>query len=338
VTDKKIAIPEFDPQTAVYSPTESANFALETIEKIRTNSTRGVRLGIPQLDNYFAAMLPGQLCAIIAQTSNYKSGFMHFWERMIAAQLVAEGRLDEAIIHVSVEEPVEEQMYHLLASDIGTDAGRLARGDVQDWSKLQAAAVRVGQIPIWRIGDAICRPDDAQELYLSNMARSILELCSGNVTGIPVKPAAIFFDYLQAFPYDPEHRKLGEEKRRLQVREDLYRLRVAAAKFNCPVIVAVQAKQHLEGATGDLRMPGIYDGEESSSIAQRADRVICLWMPARTHPVGSWINQNGVNFTVQENMLMIKIAKQRGGLPAGQTFECRIDFARNNISTLAKKA
>ena len=331
-------IKKFDLGDAVYSPAEASNIALAAIQKISQQSTRGVKLGIPDIEGYFAPMLPGQLCAVIAQTSNYKSGFLHFWMRQLAMQLMAENRFDEAIIHVSVEEPVEEQMYHHLAAEIGTDAGKLARGDIQDWKALEGAALRVAQIPIWRIGDSLARAEDLPELYLSNMVRCIRQLTSGEVTGKPVKPAALFFDYLQAFPYDPEHRTQGEDKRRLQVREDIYRLRQAANYFDCPVIVAVQAKQKLDGARGNILIPGVYDGEESSSIAQRADRIISLWMPARTHRVGEWINDGGTNFTVAENMLFIKVAKQRGGLPAGQTFECRIDFARNNISTLTKKA
>ena len=99
------------------------------------------------------------------------------------------------------------------------------------------------------------------------------------------------------------------------------------------VIVGVQAKQHLDGAPSDKwQQPGMYDGEESAAIAQRSDRVITLWMPKQTSPVGSLIEYGGLSFTVEENIIMAKVAKQRGGLPSGKTFPCRADFARNDIT------
>src|SRR3990172_2302508 len=114
-----------------------------------------------------------------------------------------------------------------------------------------------------------------------------------------------------------------EGQRRLQVRSDIYRLRQAAAYFNAPVIVAVQAKQHLEGAPSKkFYLPGVFDGEESSSIAQRCDRVISMWMPKMTHSLGEVIDYKNTEFTVRENLLWVKICKQRGRLPAGRSWAC----------------
>lgn len=329
---------EFDPKTAVYTPPEWAKFGLQAAENMHARKSRGLVLPIAEIRDYFAPVLPGQLCAIVAQTSNYKSGFMHFWERAAARTLTEENRLDEAIIHVSVEECVEEQAYLFFARETGQDAGEIARGEVQDWDKLKDAVTRVGNIPIYRIGDSIARAEDLPELYMSNMVRSIKELVEGRVTGSKIKPAALFFDYLQAFPFDPEVKTAAaNDQRRLQVRQDIYRLRQAAAYFDCPVVVGVQAKQHLEGARRPaIQMPGIYDGEESSSIAQRADRILCLWMPKQTHPVGTRVNLDddpaGASFRVEENHLFVKVAKQRGGLPAGKSWPCWIDFNKNEIA------
>ncbi len=149
-----------------------------------------------------------------------------------------------------------------------------------------------------------------------------------------MKIAALFFDYLQAFPFDDEHRMMGDKdsQRRLQVRSDIYRLRQAAAYFNAPVVVAVQAKQHLEGAPSkQFYLPGVFDGEESSSIAQRCDRVISLWMPKMNHSLGEVIDYKNMVFTVRENLLWVKVCKQRGRLPAGRSWPCLIDFNLNRI-------
>ena len=324
---------DYDPKTAVYTPQQVATYGVQAITNARDNATRGRGVGVADVRDYFAPVLPGQVCAIIAQTSHYKSGFLHFVEHEGAKQLIADGRDDEILIHVSVEECVEEQAFLEFARYSGEDAGRLARGQVQDWTRLMNAAVKVGNVPIFRIGDSLARAEDMPNLYLSNMVRAIRTLSEDLLDWKP-KIAGLFFDYLQAFPFDPEHRSGGpsEEKRRLQVRSDMYRLRQAAAYFKCPVFVAVQAKQHLDGANPPIMLPGIYDGEESSSIAQRCDRIITLWMPKQTHSLGTNITAGNINFTVAENQLWVKIAKQRGGLPSGRIFPCRIDFRTNTIA------
>jgi len=324
---------DFDPSTAIYTPAEVAQYATKHVEFIQANQHRALNFFIPGIDQYFAPALPGQIISIIAQTSNYKSGFMHAWEYAAAQQLQREGREDEIIVHVSVEEAVEEQAFLLFGIETGEDAGDIARGKIQDWDRLYQAAIRVGNIPIYRIGDSLARAEDFPSLYMSNMIRSI-RFMRDELLGQELKIAAIFFDYLQAFPFDPEVRRHGnkEMQRRLQVREDIYRLRQAAAFFSCPVIVGVQAKQNLNGAPSQsMYLPGIYDGEESSAIGQRSDRIIQLWMPKMNWPIGSQIEYKDIRYTVDENLLWLKVGKQRGRLPSGKSWKCRIDFAKNII-------
>lgn len=323
---------EFEPQTAIYTPQQVSTYGVQAIQAARDNASRGLGVNIAEIRDYFAPVLPGQVCAVIAQTSQYKSGFLHFIEHQAAEQLTSEGRENEILIHVSVEECVEEQAFLEFARQSQEDAGMLARGQVQDWDKLMGAAITVGDIPIYRIGDSLARSEDMPNLYMSNMIRSIQTLAEDVLDWKP-KIAGLFFDYLQAFPIDPETKLTSsDQQRRLQVRSDMFRLRQAAAYFLCPVYVAVQAKQHLDGANPPIMLPGIYDGEESSSIAQRCDRVITLWMPKQTHPVGTQIEHGNFGFTVEENLLWIKICKQRGGLPSGKAWPCRIDFRRNLIA------
>ena len=325
---------EFDPKTAAYTPPEVSQYALAAIRTVKSNSGRGIALPIDEIRDYFAPILPGQVTVIQAQTGQYKSGFIHFWEKHAAYQLMKEKRTGEAIIHVSVEECVEEQGFLMLARMTNENAGGMARGVVQDWSKLEQAAAMIGTIPIYRIGDSLARAEDMPNLYLSNMYRSIMSMVSGEITGQPIKPALITFDYLQAFPIDPEIGKAEiKDRRNLQVREDFYRLRQLAGYFKCPVIVAVQAKQELEQKTqGGARMPGMYDAQDSSAIAQRADRIISLWMPKVTHGVGTFIDLPTGRLKVEEDMMFVKVSKQRGGLPSGQSWLCRVDYLKNEIT------
>lgn len=315
-----------------YTPQQVATYGLNAVENIIKNTQRGVKIAVPELGKYFAPVMPGQICAVIAQTHHYKSGFLHFVEHELAMQLIEEQRQDEIIVHVSVEEGVEEQAFLEFARYCGEDAGKIASGNIQDWGKLREAAVHVGNIPIYRIGDSLARAEDTPSLHMGNMVKAIEYMVNDLLDWKP-KIAALFFDYLQAFPLDPDIRKAGiDGQRRLQVREDIYRLRKAAAHFNCPVFVAVQAKQHMDGCKPPIMIPGIYDGEESSSIAQRCDRILTLWMPAKTNSLGEHISFKGREFAVEEPMLWIKVAKQRGGFPSGAVFPCLINFKTNKIT------
>lgn len=323
----------FEAGKAIYTPPESVQIAIEQIKKIRLNKDRVVALPMASLGAYFAPMMSGQICSVIAQTSHYKSGFLHYWEFLLATQLQEQERNDEIIVHISVEETVEEEIFLAFARETGDEVGKIARGEIQDWSKLEAAALHIGTIPIYRIGNSIARAEEIQNLYFTNLMLAVAHLKKNLLSWHP-KVAAVFIDYLQALPIDPEIRHANQDnQRRLQIRSDIFRLREAAAMFDCPIIIAVQAKQKLDGAGGpNWQMPGQYDGEESSSIGQRSDRIICLWMPKQTHLVGSKISYKGVSLLVEENVLFIKVAKQRGGLPSGKTWKCRVDFGKNIIA------
>jgi hypothetical protein len=326
---------KFDPKTAIYTPSQVATYGLNAIKQAKVAFDHGLGITIPiaEIRDYVPPVRPGQVMAIIAQTSNYKSGLMHFMEHQAATDLAEKDDKKHIVIHVSVEEGVEEQAYLDLARESGEDAGELACGIVQDWNKLEESAIHIGEVPIYRIGDSLARPEDMPMLYISNMVKSIDELVGGNVLDWKPKVAGIFFDYLQAFPIDPEFRRESrDQQRRLQVRSDIYRLRLLSAKYNCPVFVAVQAKQHLDGAHPPIMLPGQYDGNESADIAQRCDRIATLWMPKSTHTIGDTITCKDGSFEVQENQLWIKIVKQRGRLPSGRTWRCLINFQKNMIA------
>lgn len=323
---------QFEPKTAVYTPQQVSAYGVQAIEAMRKNKARSVGLPIPLIGSYFANMISGQICAVQAQTSNGKTLFMRMWQDLLANQLMQERRDDEVIISVSVEESIEEQAFMELARYSGEDAGLLARGEVQDWTKLNKAAVTVGTIPIYRIGDSLARADDMPLLYLSNIYRSMKYMVD-ELMGRKLIVAAVFVDYIQALPIDPEIKSaVRDQQRRLQVRSDVYRLRQMARYFDCPVIFGCQAKQNLQGAPGpNMLIPGNYDGEETSAIGQRADRIISIWMPKQTHTLGSTLDHKNINFTVAEDMMWVKVGKQRGGYPAGRSWMCRIDYQKNDI-------
>jgi len=321
-------------QTIAFAPQDAANIALEKAKELAAVAHKGIEFPIAEIASYpFAPLLPGQLCVVLAQSSNYKTGFMDFWKDEIAKQLDRQDRDNEAVFYVSVEDMLEEQVFFELSKETGYSVDEISTGHAENWSMVIDATVKIGGVQVYRICNSLTYSDrkDVPELYLSNVNKAIEMVYARDGK----KPAVIIIDYLQALPIDPEHRGYGAEARRLQVREDIYEMRRMAARFSCPVIVGVQAKQELNGASGEfMYIPGMYDGEETSSIAQRTDRMISLWMPKQKH--GSKLNQSvkhgDVNYIVRDNLLFIKVAKQRGRLPSGKTWPCIIGFTRNKIS------
>lgn len=322
----------FEPKFASYTPPEVAAYGLEAVKSVHDNKDRALSIGIPGLQEYFAAVRPGQVAGVVGQTSHYKSGFLHYIEHSAARQIMENKREGEAIIHISAEEGIEEQAFLEFARYGKEDVGELANGNVKNWDELFSVSYMVSEVPIFRIGDSIKRSKHMQLMHISNIIKTV----SFIENEFKVKPAMICIDYLQALPLDVEYKhREDDSQRRLQVRRDAYRIRQMSTMFNCPVWVACQAKQVLGAYSGDkgptILIPGMYDINESADVAQRFDRLISTWLPSRSYPVGTILKIGNNAIEVTDDLLFIKVNKQRGGLPAGRVFMLEIEFATNTI-------
>lgn len=326
---------------AVFTPAQTAQIGSRFVDNAVANKDRAIPIMIEGLQDYFADVMPGEIVAIQAQTHNYKTGFLNSWESYIAGILSERGDPLEIIVHVDVETVIEHLAAREMAKVTKIPVGDIARGRVPHPEMIKTAVTKISGVPIYRIGATLGRDSVRfDDLYLSNVFRAIEYIKSNDpdpkkrLHDEPRKIAAMFFDYLQAFPYDTEVKRQNfEAQRRLQVRSDVYRIRAMSAILEAPSFVALQAKQFLDGAPSrDFYIPGIYDGKESSDIGERFDRVISLWMPKVTHMVGETLEYKDVQFVVRENGLWVKVNKQRGGLPSGKSFPCSIDFTSNVIT------
>lgn len=323
-----------------YQPIEFANAGKDAIEKAAHFKDMGVPLNVAGSDvgSYFAPLLPWEICAVQAQTHNGKTMFVDWMERETVKYMQEHDQIGD-VIHVSYEESIEAMAFTEYGRLLDVLPATLARGEYSDLKNINVAYEQIGASRIWRIADGAKRPDvdlldnkdeRASDLTLSNVYRALYAIKTGKITGSPVNIRLITVDYLQAIPIDPEVKQVAPDaQRRLQVRNDVYRLRKMTVKLEAPIFVPLQAKQKLEGANHPYMIPGMYDGEETSGIAQRFDRIISLWMPKTTYPVGTPIMVDGEKkFTVAEDMVFMKVNKQRGGLPSGKTFEMKVDFRK----------
>lgn len=320
--------------TNIYSANETTNLGTSQYEEAARHKGYGIELDIkgttPSVKEYFAPLLPWEICAIQAQTSNGKTMFTNFWVRQIAEQLRRQQR-DETIIYVSLEESIEAMAFSEFGRILETKPADFATGSYKDKHKMLLAKSEIDGIPIWRIANSAQTPEDAPQLTLSNIYRAIQELVNGTITGAKWKPAVVVVDYLQILPIDPEYKKAKhEEQRRLQVDADTGRLRKMTSALQCPILVPLQAKQELKGNNPPFMIPGTYDGMETSGIATRFDRIISLWLPKTTYPAGSTVSnkEKTVTLFVEETDAYLKVNKQRGGLPAGMTWALRVNYEK----------
>lgn len=324
----------------IFQPKEVAEAGYDAIMRAKEYKDVGIPLkvsGNPEVENYFAPLLPWEICAVQAQTHNGKTMFVDWIERETIKNINEAGQ-DGDIVHVSYEESIEAMAFTEYGRLLDVVPAKLARGEYDDISQLKIAMKQIGNSRIWRIGenskraDADLRdnPDEAQgQLTLRNVYRALDAMRKGEISEAR-KIRLVAVDYLQAIPIDPEvKREAPDAQRRLQVRNDTYALRKMTVALGAPFIVCVQAKQKLEGANHPYMIPGMYDGEETAAIAQRFDRIVSLWMPKTTYPIGTSVSRDGEHlFKVEEDQVFLKINKQRGGLPSGKTFDLKVDFRK----------
>lgn len=321
---------------ATFSPTEMTTAAIDRIEHLAAHSHTAVPISIAALrqGGYFAPVQSGQLTAIIAQTSNGKSLLLDGWADMLARGIYAVNGDDtiDIVVKVDVETVVEDDGMKKIAQYSGIPMANLATGNVSDdqWVSIHKAALEANRLPLYRVAGSVMNAGRIAPLSLDVVKQEIEHLRS-KTFGRKLNITAIFVDYLQALPVSGHNRRAGSDQRRLQVRDDIYGLREMSVMFDAPVIVGVQAKQHLNQVNNGLYIPSAYDGEESSSIAQRADRIVTLWLPKQTYPVGHELKIGDMVVRVEETMAFVRVAKQRGGLRAGKTWICKIDHKTNEF-------
>lgn len=317
---------DFSP--VVFSPQEAATRAEKKARDLRDIAHRGIEFPLPEVAAYpFAPLIPGQLCVVLAQTSNCKTAFVDYWKDEVVKQLDRQKRYDEAIFLISVEDTLEEQLFFEISKRTGYPIDEISTGHAENWDAVIDCTIELGGVPVYRICNTLDDPENAPELYMTNIVKAIYYAMNRD----KIKPALFIFDYLQAFPLDPMRRGYAaSDSRRLQIRADVYEARRLSRL--APVILNCQAKQSLGGGQMEtLYIPGIYDGEESSSIAQRADRMISLWLPAQklSSKMNTLVDAGSLSYVVRPELLFMKVTKQRGRLPAGKVWPLATNFSKN---------
>lgn len=314
-------------------------------EYIKANAHLALQFPVPELRHYFHPTFPGRVTLVQAQSHNFKTEWMNFWAKTCAIELSAKADEDEkkrgVVIKISTEDAVEGLVEAEIAGMGGGKLDDISMGVIKNPNEFLRAEVVVGGLPIVHIGESLGMDDsNAALLYLSNIVKLIDYVRKDHfATETPI--AAIFLDYLQTLPIDPENRINNNmvETRRNQVMHDMDAVRRAAKYFNCPVVVNAQSKQDEQLSTfgKSIKLPGYWDVQESSYPSQRADFLYSLWMPKMHYPVGEWVGNSAKkelakwNFCVKPNSLWIQCLKHKKYTNVGASFPMLIS-ENGNVS------
>lgn len=312
----------------VVTPAEMGVLGKEAIESLHNNRDRMIPLLLPGMDTYFAPLEPGSLTVVQAQTHNGKSWFMRKWSERLVRYL-QDKNSDDIIVWVDTEITANYLAMNQMLATAGMRYSDVIYRNTLDMRALLQAAVSVSRQPVYTIATRLGR--DGSEVHLTNIRNGLKMLTDGRVDGVKHRIAVVFIDYLQSLPLDPVvSRQLDlSNQRRLQVSRDVDTARVIGSVNNCPVVLGVQSRQILDRteASGALALPGMYDGQESANIAQRTDRMLSLAVAARNFGKGKTLQYHGHSWTVRDNMMFVRVLKQRGDFPAGAVFSFDMDSA-----------
>lgn len=310
-------------ETLVYTPAEVSSLTIQLVGERRANPSTGVQTGIRDFDDYFLPLRPGQLATIIGRPSNYKSGLAQFIARFNAQEIVRMGLQDkEYVAYLTWEQAIEEMTLYELAQATGQDARQLEQGQVNDWEALMFAATRRGSLPFWLFGHSISRRRQRPRMTMRDAEQSLyfVEDSWG------LRPRLIVLDYLQRIAPEPG-RQSGDI--RIQMIDNVDRAKDLALAMGCPLILPCQAGRQVDSRS--VKLPSMGDGQECSNIEQSSDRIITVWMPKTSEPIGSPLpDVLNIPLVVTENLLLVSVPKQKMG-PAGEVFTMLVEPGRNEI-------
>ena len=288
----------FDPRALVHTPAEMLDGLVKWAEDIQENP--GITFGIPAIDKKVIPLRPGNLACFIARPGHAKTSVLVYLAREEGKKILARGAGEkEAVVFVSWEQTCEEICAMLLASPEVSNTD-IAWGRA-DTNKIKRIAIKNAKMPIWIIGHGISRAG----LDVPRMTPDIvLQAIESMEKDFGVKPTMMLFDYLQLIPTNTAKERVA------QVTEMPIRLKELAMRVGSPAVAAVQASRDVDKM--ETPIPEISHAQWASSIEQTADRVFALWRPSQIKEEGEHIELGNEVFIVNENLLIIRLLKQRG--------------------------
>jgi hypothetical protein len=282
----------FNPAKFVRTAQDTYNDYVAYQKFLAENKHLAAPFFIEGLENILPRFYPGNLTAIVAKSHHGKSTLMR--QAVHQAQRRVENS-EYMVAYISLEDSSE------------TIAAKLAVRHENPVHYMAGQMIYIGN-------SFNMSAEDMGELNVGNIIRAL----EWTLDEFPKKSgfSAIFIDYIQIVPPDPERRRMvNMEQRRLQIADDVKRLFHAAKQFKCPVFFASQAL--IKGAKDThslmMRIPNAADLKEASDLFEVPDVVISIMQPKHEpgFGIGTRVDDGAWSFVVEPNLMFLKILKWR---------------------------
>jgi replicative DNA helicase len=198
----------------------------------------------------------------------------------------------------------------LLLSECNIDADgfRAGRLTPADWKELEAAAERLGKLPIY--------VDDRPVVSMRHIKAHSKVMQRRGRCGL------ILADYLQLV--DPATDKKSNRNREQEIAQSSRQAKIIAKELGVPFVLSSQLARNVEGRAD--KTPQLSDLRESGAIEQDADIVSFIWRPAYYGMKTIEIQGHGTIST--EGVGFISVAKQRDGATGTVPFRHNLSMTK----------
>jgi len=311
-----------------FNPAAYSLTATQAVEKMedrqkfeKENSHRALRFFVEGLQEIMPNQYPGEVAMIQAKSFEGKSTVIKAWAAICEQDVTSKAKsaLTGLISHEDTAETSAEQQIERYGSKMGYVS-----------SQMLYVGRSFGMLP-----------EDIADLHMSNIARVLL-YAQNEQFAEKKHFSALFYDYIQRTPPDPERRTMGRgDQMRFQMRDDVTRLCNAAVTFKCPVVFASQStlKATYTPYSAEMPIPGPGDTDEAKEIYQIPDRAYGLWKVSQKYPTpGTMIESGAWKFQSAPDLFFLWCEKFRyyqpikdkpRYAPIGRVFPIKIDSRGN---------
>lgn len=272
-------------------------------------------------------IFPGQIMVLHACSGEGKSSVSKWMLKEMArlVQLKFDKAQNYKVLSVVLEETIELARAATMSTPVSF--AEIAAGKADRQQVLAAIAKSVDD-PIYYVGPSIMggmiNPNaaDFNGIAPKDLAEIFVRLERENQVNI----AGVVLDYIQIMS---DNRNSTDRYPRV-TNASMELLNVARSTLRCPLVLCAQSSREVKDRGN--KIPGLYDIQHSSQIAQDADIVWSMWHPA-SEPFGTKINIMGKEIFPFNDIFVVSVCKWRntamlgkmfilcGGKPFGDFFE-----------------
>lgn len=301
---------KFNTEDNVFDPSQVAALAIQKASETKADDNSRVFTGLPAVtmngqevsfDDYFVMWRRSRVVGILADTSNYKTGFMTFCARNAAKRLDASA--GEVGIYCTWEDPVEDFALADIANMSGISVASVYNGGVTKTERddMMRASIKRAAFPLWLVGHSEYKNARRPRLTISDIWQALEYMVDKQGKNVKF----VTLDYLQRINLDDINTH-GDT--RAGFVEIMNRVKDISLAFNCAVMLGSQVKREI--AERKDRQPQIHDAQETSNFEQTCDGIISMQMPSKYLPVSESF---APGIKVTKRLLAVKPIKQKKG-------------------------